>query len=127
VWVWAGVAAVVAFRAIIISAVGPLAMTSTNAADLKLDAPCASLNTLDVTKVDNPQCKALSAIYIGADGKMLCLERLRLDREQLVTGRLVRVVKSCEQNSPNCPGGCGKPAASCALEAVADAHAEQHA
>jgi hypothetical protein len=59
--------------------------------------------------VDNPQCKAVSATYIGADGKMLYFETLELDNEREVSGRLVRINKACEQGNPNCGGGCGRP------------------
>ena len=101
--------AFVAFAAALLGATASLATMPANAADVKLNAPCESLQTLDVTKVDNPQCKAVSAMYIGADGKLLYVERLVLDNEQLVSGRLVRVVKACEPGDTNCAGGCGRP------------------
>jgi hypothetical protein len=106
-FVW--IAAVVAVLAMIIGAMSPVAVPPANAAEVKLNASCDSLQDLDVTSVDNPQCKAVSAIYVGADGKMLYVEQIELDNEQLVAGRLVRVLKACDSNDANCGAGCGGP------------------
>jgi hypothetical protein len=76
---------------------------------LKLDAACSALTTGDVTTVENPSCEAVSAIYIDKDGKTIYFERLELDSERLVSGRLVRVIRGCQQGASDCPGGCGQP------------------
>jgi hypothetical protein len=98
--------AVIAAAAAGLSALIPVAAPPASAQEIKLDAPCSSLNLLDVTKVDNPQCKAVTAIYFDAGGTAIYQERLVLDQEQLVSGRLVRVVPPCDPNTPDCGGQC---------------------
>ena len=79
------------------------------AGELKLDSPCDQLRTTDVTKVDNPACRAISAIYVDENGKTIYFERLELDGKRRVSGRFVEVVRGCRENDPNCAGGCSKP------------------
>ena len=81
----------------------------TTAGEVKLNAPCDQLKTTDVTKVDNPACRAVSAIYIDENGKTIYFERLELDSKRRVAGRLVEVVRGCPENDPNCGGSCGRP------------------
>jgi hypothetical protein len=100
---------VIAVAGITLGALAPLPPTPAGAADLKLEAPCDALETLDVTSIDNPNCKPVSAIYIGADGKMLYVEPIQLDGDELVSGRLVRVLKACREGDQNCAAGCGSP------------------
>ena len=76
------------------------------AGELKLNSPCNQLLTADVTKVDNPACRAVSAIYFDEDGKTIYFERLELDGKRRVAGRFVEVVRGCPENDPSCPGGC---------------------
>lgn len=101
--------AIVGFLGILLGAFATPAAGPVLAGELKLDKPCSELNTTDVTKVDNPQCRAISAIYIDADGKTIYFERLERDSNRLVSGRLVQVVRGCPENDRNCGGACGKP------------------
>ena len=101
--------AIAGFLGVLLGAFLTPTMTPVLAGDLKLDKPCSELKTTDVTKVDNPACRAISAIYIDEDGKTIYFERLELDSKRLVSGRLVQVVRGCPENDPNCGGACGKP------------------
>ena len=83
-----------------------ISVTPAAAGDIKLESPCDALETTDVTKVDNGSCRAISAIYIGEDGKPLYFERLELDGKRLVSGRLVRITKTCVEGDADCGNGC---------------------
>jgi hypothetical protein len=94
--------AVVAAVAATITAVVPMTTSPVRAAEVKLETPCEALNQFDITKVDNPQCRAVRAIYFDENGNMLFAERL-----QSVSGRLVRITKVCDPDvDADCPGGC---------------------
>ena len=79
------------------------------AGELKLNSTCDQLQTTDVTAVDNPSCRAISAIYIDENGSTIYFERLELNGTRLVSGRLVEVVRGCTQGDRNCGGACSKP------------------
>ena len=92
--------------AILLGAVMPSVIDSSVAGELKLDAPCAQLQPTDVTTVDNPSCPAVSAIYFDKDGNSIYSERLELNGERQVTGRIVKVNPGCAEGDRDCAGGC---------------------